>query len=231
MLLSGLILLIAVPGCDSDNFRYQFTQQEYTAAVGEPLQLHVNRIKKATDANPQDTASDFTDKATDWSVDPKEGATISKGGLFTANRPGAYTIIAYYPNGMFAETVVTVTGSAAAPAVTSSQQDGSRHYTAKLPGTPCVSSSPDRNRSTEEADLVFTVSGEDVSVEVTSSSGTRTYKGKINPGDGKFSITSDTPRSSLQVVGMFTDTSVTGVWTTTYNDGDQCIITFKGTRA
>lgn len=216
------LLILAQSSCGCQTLtEYRFTQEEYETTTGSTgIQLNVNNH---TDGQ---QVSDATMQVSSWSVDPSEGASINELGFFTATQPGIYSVSAKIGEYGCTTTVVVKKGEAVAPG-TGTQQDGQSRYAARLPATPCVSSSPDKKTSTLDTDVVFTVSGEDIRADTTSSGGTRTYTGKITPADGKFTITSE--NANVQVTGTITETGVSGVWRTTTSNGE-CTITFQGNR-
>jgi len=219
---SCLLVAALLSGCDEVEYYYEFAPDQYTTRFPEPVQLHVNKVTRSTDTNLNGSVSDATDTVTSWSVEPAKYGTVDSAGVFRADVAGTYKVTATFPQGFMAEATVTVT-----PAPQANPSQGGGRYPAKLSSAPCVSSSPDRNRMSEEANLVFTVNGEDINIEVTDSDGIRSYHGSYKPSDGTFSITSDNPASTIQVVGTLTNSGVSGVWTTTFADGDLCVVTFK----
>lgn len=225
-------LLSGYSGCDSDpDPEYSFAQNEYATTVGGAVQLKVN--ERRFPKNPDSQPTDVTEEARTWTVYPTDqGASVSNTGIFTANQPGSYRVRTVVHNYDCSVLVVVTDKVAEFLDNSSSPHDNIQGtYGASLAATQCSTTSPDRSRSILSGDLLFTVSGQEVSVDITGSNGTHTFVGQINSGDGSFKITSQNGSAILEATGTFSNTGVSGTWKNTFSDGDVCTQPFQGNRS
>ncbi len=228
LLLASLLFVPVMSSCDEEEIKYKFAQKEYVTTVGVVVKLRVTQFQ--TD-KPDQSARDYTEGVQAWIIEyPEQGASVSRDGLFTATKPGSYSVKAILAGGE-CSTTVTVTGAAENINNGSSPHDAIQgFFEAKLEPVSCSSASPNRTRSSQAADLLFSVSGEEVKVDITASNGTHTYAGRVAPDDGTFNISVNNSTSTTEVTGTFSNLGVDGVWKTTSNDGDVCTQPFHGGR-
>ncbi|MBN1192184.1 MAG: hypothetical protein JXA36_00615 [Coriobacteriia bacterium] len=99
LLCAAALLLALSIGCAKEELLVRFEQGEYSATVGEPVQLELIGIETSTPGcsfkeAPEAEISDRTSTVEKWKVDPSEGASVSSSGVFTADEPGEYTVSA-----------------------------------------------------------------------------------------------------------------------------------------
>ncbi|MFA6001523.1 MAG: hypothetical protein WC828_05345 [Thermoleophilia bacterium] len=112
LFLASLFLVPAISSCDwygSNERTYSFSQKEYATSVGVGVQLRVIEFLDEGLGKSQD----FTPGAGGWTIDPDQGASVSANGLFTATKPGSYSVKAAVPSKDECSTTVVITGAAA----------------------------------------------------------------------------------------------------------------------